>query len=28
VTSAVLGAFREDRRTRGEFMDLLKGNGD
>lgn len=28
VTSAVFGAFREDRRTRGEFMDLLKGNGD
>jgi GTP cyclohydrolase IA len=28
VTSAVLGAFREDRRTRNEFMDLLRGNGD
>jgi GTP cyclohydrolase I len=28
VTSAVLGAFREDRRTRDEFMQLLRGNGD
>lgn len=28
VTSAVLGAFREDRRTRNEFMELLRGNGD
>lgn len=28
VTSAVLGAFREDRGTRGEFMELLRGNGD
>jgi GTP cyclohydrolase I len=27
VTSAVLGAFREDRRTRDEFMDLLRDNG-
>jgi GTP cyclohydrolase IA len=24
VTSAMLGAFREDARTRGEFLDLLK----
>jgi GTP cyclohydrolase IA len=28
VTSAVLGAFREDRRTRDEFIELLRGNGD
>jgi GTP cyclohydrolase I len=28
VTSAVLGAFRLDRRTRDEFMALLRGNGD
>jgi GTP cyclohydrolase I len=28
VTSAVLGAFREDRRTRDEFMQLLRGNGE
>jgi GTP cyclohydrolase IA len=28
VTSAVLGAFRADRRTRDEFMQLLRGNGD
>jgi GTP cyclohydrolase I len=27
VTSAVLGDFRTDRRTRQEFMDLLRGNG-
>ena len=27
VTSCVLGAFREDRATRQEFMDLLRGNG-
>lgn len=26
ITSCVLGAFREDRATRQEFMDLLKGN--
>lgn len=28
VTSCVLGAFREDRRTREEFMMLLRGNGE
>ncbi len=27
VTSAVLGAFREDRGTREEFMELVRGNG-
>jgi len=27
VTSCVLGAFRDDRATRQEFMDLLRGNG-
>jgi GTP cyclohydrolase I len=27
VTSCVLGAFREDRGTRQEFMELLRGNG-
>jgi GTP cyclohydrolase I len=27
VTSCVLGAFREDRGTRQEFMDLLRGDG-
>jgi len=27
VTSAVLGAFREDRATRQEFMELVRGNG-
>lgn len=27
VTSSVLGTFREDRATRQEFMDLLRGNG-
>jgi GTP cyclohydrolase IA len=28
VTSAVLGAFRQDRRTRDEFMQLLRDNGE
>ena len=28
VTSAVLGAFREDRATRAEFMSLLRGHGE
>lgn len=27
ITSCVLGAFREDRATRQEFMDLLRSNG-
>lgn len=27
VTSCVLGAFREDRATRQEFFELLRGNG-
>ncbi len=27
ITSCVLGAFRKDRGTRQEFMDLLRGNG-
>jgi GTP cyclohydrolase I len=27
VTSCVLGAFREDKGTRQEFMELLRGNG-
>jgi GTP cyclohydrolase IA len=27
VTSCVLGAFREDRATRQEFLELVRGNG-
>ena len=27
ITSAVLGDFREDRRTRDEFIDLLRRGG-
>ena len=27
ITSHVMGEFRDDRRTRSEFMALVKGNG-